>query len=69
MTTGNKTLGIGTNQLSNPKIGNKSEPWGFRSPNFGFKDSPTLGAAATKNIGEFYMSYCLEDMPKHNPQL
>ena len=33
----------------------------------GFQDTPTLGVAATKNIGEFYMSYCTEDMYKLNP--
>ena len=61
-----ETQGISSNQLSNPKIGNKSEALDFRSPSFGLKYSPSLGAAATKNMGEFYMSHCPEDMHKLN---
>ena len=53
--------------MSDSKIGNKLEAWGFRSPNFGFKDSPSLGATAKKSMGEFYKSYCPEDMQKLNP--
>ena len=52
--TEDKNLGINSNLSSDPKIGNKSEAWGFRSPSFGFKDAPSLGAAAKKNMGEFY---------------
>ena len=53
--------------MSNPKIGNKSEAWGFSSPKFGPRDSLSLGALATKYMEESYMSYCPEDMYKLNP--
>ena len=62
--TGSEIPGIGNNQESDPKTSSKLEPWGFKCPKFGFKDSPTLVATATENIGKLYNQ---EDMHKLNP--
>ena len=52
--TENEILGIGNNQVYDPKISNTLEPWGFKCPKFGYKDSPTLVAEVTRNIESFH---------------
>ena len=48
--TESKTRGTRNNQLLDPESGNNSEAWDFRSPHFGIKDSPSLGAAAMEEV-------------------
>ena len=43
---------------------NKLELWVFRSPNFGFKDALSLGAAGKNSIGTFYSNHFPEGMHK-----
>ena len=50
--------------MYDPRISNTLEPGSFKCPKFGYKDSPTLVAAATKNIESFYYQ---EDIHKLKP--
>ena len=52
--TESKTRGTRNNQLLDPESGNNSETWDFRSPHFGLKDSPSLGAIAMKEVCKSY---------------
>ena len=48
--TESKTRGTRNNQPLNLESGNNSEAWDFKSPHFGLKDSPSLGAAAMEEV-------------------
>ena len=65
--TEDRNPGIRSTQFLYPKRRNKLELWVFKSPNFGFKDAPSLAAAGKKSMGEFYRSYFPEDKYKLNP--
>ena len=45
-----------SNQSRSTEISNPLKSWGFKSPKFGCKDSPTLVSAITRNIGNLHPS-------------
>ena len=66
--TEDRNPGIRNNLFLDPERRNKLELWGFRSPNFGFKDASSLAAVGKNSMGGFYRSYFPEGRHKLNPQ-